>query len=74
MARPQAGPGPNYNPDDPTHQSNHPIRREQVHNPADDHGVDVADIHLILPDGGWLTGPASIHDFRYTGENAPWRR
>jgi len=72
MARPQAGPGPNYNPDDPTHESNHPIRREQVHNTDDDHGVIVPAARVIPPDSGWLCEPRN--PVPYTGDNAPWRR
>lgn len=45
-------------------------KRETVHKPADDHGVEVPPCRVIPANAGWLVDPKGK---AYTGDNAPWR-
>jgi hypothetical protein len=46
-------------------------KREQVHKPEDDHGVEVQPQRVISPNGNLVCPENKDH---YTGDNQPWRR
>jgi hypothetical protein len=49
-------------------------KREQIHDPAADSGVEVPPCAQIAPNAGWLVREKDPRDNGYTGDNAPWRR
>lgn len=46
-------------------------KREQTHDPKDDHGEVVPPHRVIPPEAGWLVCPENPKE--YDGRNQPWR-
>lgn len=49
-------------------------KREQVHDPKADHGVETKPCMEPAEAAGWLVRERDPRDNKYTGENQPWRR
>jgi hypothetical protein len=50
------------------------MKREQVHDPKAEGGVEVKPTKQVCPETGWLVREEDPRDNKYDGENAPWRQ